>query len=66
MKKKTTVFTFGEGKDKPIKATISEYHTYFDSGILPFNQKRPSRKVKDLCKFLGMGWILDIKDKDRS
>ena len=44
-------------------ATISSYHTYFDTGMIPWNPKRPSKKAIDFLKFMGLNWLIPKKKK---
>jgi len=38
--------------------TIGQYHDFLDTGIIPLDLKRPSRKAKRLLKFLGLAWVV--------
>lgn len=45
-------------KSKPLVATISSYHNYFSTGMIPFNPKKPSKQAKMLLKFLGLSRLI--------
>jgi hypothetical protein len=46
---------------KAVKAMIGSYYTYFSTGMISYNPKRPSKKAKLLMKFLGLSSLLPKK-----
>ena len=50
---------------KPVNATISSYHDYFSTGMIPWNPKRPSKKAKLLLRFLGLSWAIPLDKKKK-
>lgn len=55
------VLNKGDGKSKPVDAVIGSYHTYFSTGMIPFNPKRPSKRAKAFLKFMHLEWVLEGK-----
>jgi hypothetical protein len=45
-----------KGKSTPL--IVTDYRPYLDTGIIPWNPKRPSRKAKDLLRLLGLSWMI--------
>jgi len=45
-------------KQKVVIATLGSYHTYFSTGMVPFNPKRLSKKAKAFLKFMKLEWVL--------
>jgi len=39
-------------------AIISEFADYLNTGLIPFNPKRPSKKAKGMLKLLGLSSLL--------
>lgn len=44
-------------------ATLGSYHTYFSTGMIPYNPKRPSKKAQLFMKFFGLSGFLPKKKK---
>ena len=42
-------------------ATLGPYHTYFSTGMIPYNPKRPSKKAQLFMKFFGLSGFLPKK-----
>lgn len=48
-------------KKKVIHAVIGEYKEYLNTGIIPWDQKNPSKEVIFWLRFLGLDWALPKK-----
>jgi hypothetical protein len=52
----TFYYETDEGKAVPL--VVRDYHTYLDTGMIPWNPKSPSRKAKDILKLLGLSSMI--------
>jgi hypothetical protein len=71
MKKPETLFIYsmpknGRSKGKVVNAVVSGYHTYFSTGMIPFNPSNPSEKAKMFLRFLGLSSLIPNKKKRKS
>ena len=67
-KSKTTVFTYNLGpkgeKGKVVNATLGDYRTYFDTGMIPWDKDNPSEEAKAFLRFFGLNWLLPSKESE--